>query len=451
MVDIPQTRYAKTFDGVRIAYQVFGSGPLDFVYMNSAFISNVEIAWEWEYGSAPFRWFAERGRVALLDRRGTGLSDGVSAETPPTLEARMDDIRAVMDAAGFERAVLYGVEDGAAQCLLFAATYPERTQAVITFGAASRGSWAPDAPWAWTEEEWGEEIDRVREGWGTPEFSEWMTAHVFPSRKGDQAFTRDYGRAMRHALSPSAAVTSELLWRDTDVRHVLPLIQAPTLVAHVTDDPVEPIEEGRYIASHIPGAILNELPGDEHWWTMLQRSGADRIEQFLADLTDMQDDFDRVLATVLFTDIVGSTEVAATLGDRAWRDLLERHHATVRALLGRFRGVEVGTAGDGFVATFDGPARAVRCALAITDAVRSLGIEVRAGAHTGEVSTIDGTIGGMAVHVGARVASMAGSSEVLVSSTVKDLTVGSGLRFDDVGEHELKGVPDSWRLYRVVG
>jgi len=449
-MDVPETRYAKTVDGVHIAYQVFGDGPIDIVYMNSAFISNVEIAWEWEGGLEIFRWLAARGRVALLDRRGTGLSDGVSSDTPPTLEARVDDIRAVMDAAGFERAVLYGLEDGAAQCFLFAATYPERTAGIITFGASSRGAWAPDAPWQWTDEQWHEEMDLVEKGWGSPAFTEHMTQQVFPSRVGDQTFTRAYGRAMRHAMSPSAAVTSEIMWRDTDVRHVLPLIQAPTLVAHVRDDPIEPIEEGRYIAAHIPGAILLELPGGEHWMAQLIDAGAERVDRFIADLTDDEAEFDRVLATVLFTDIVGSTERAAAMGDRAWRDLLERHHASVRALIGRYRGAEVGTAGDGFLATFDGPARAVRCALAIAEAVRPLGVEVRAGVHTGEVSTIDGQIGGLAVHIGARVGAVAGPSEVLTSQTVKDLVAGSGLTFEDAGEHELKGVPDRWRLYRVV-
>jgi class 3 adenylate cyclase/pimeloyl-ACP methyl ester carboxylesterase len=448
-MQIPETRYALTADGVHIAYQVFGDGPFDIVLMNSAYMSNVEIAWEWDESARMYRWLAARGRVALIDRRGTGLSDGVSADTLPTLEARVDDIRAVMDAAGFERAVLFGLEDGAAQCFLFAATYPERTTAIITFGASSRGAWAPDAPWQWTHEQWSENLDAVATGWGTPAFTARMAEMVFPTRAGDESFVRTYGRAMRHAMSPSAAVTSDIMWRDTDVRHVLPLIQAPTLVAHVTDDPVEPIEEGRSIAAHIPGAILLELPGAEHAWQLLTH-GAERVDRFLADLKDVEGGFDRVLATVVFTDIVGSTERAVAMGDRAWRDLLERHHATVRALIARYRGAEVGTAGDGFLATFDGPARAVRCASAIVEAVRSLGIEVRAGLHTGEVETIDGQVGGLAVHIGARVGAMAGPSEVVVSQTVKDLVAGSGLAFEDAGEHELKGVPDRWRLYRLT-
>lgn len=448
-MEMPETRYARTADGVHIAYQIFGSGPIDIVFMNSAYIANVEVAWEWDLNPDHFRFLAEHGRVVILDRRGTGLSDGVSTESPPTLEARMDDIRSVMDAVGFERAVLYGVEDAAAQCFLFAATYPERTIGIVTYGASSRGSWAPDAPWQWTLDEWEEDIERVEQSWGTPAFTDWMTAQVAPSRVGDEAFKRAYGRAMRHAMSPGAAVTSEIMWRDTDVRHVLPLIQAPTLIVHVADDPVEPIEEGRYISSHIPGATFLEVPG-HHWWYQLKSARLERIAEFLTDLSDVESEFDRVLATVVFTDIVASTQKAAEMGDHAWRELLEQHHATVRAMIGRFRGTEVGTAGDGFLATFDGPARAVRCALATVAAVRSLGLEIRAGVHTGEVSTIDGQVGGLAVHIGARVGSAAGPSEVLTSQTVKDLVAGSGLVFEDTGEHELKGVPDRWHLYRVV-
>jgi class 3 adenylate cyclase len=450
-VEMPDTKYALTSDGVHIAYQVFGEGPHDIVFMNSAFISNVEIGWEWDTGAAQFRWMAQRGRVALVDRRGTGLSDGVNAETLPTLEARTEDIRAVMDAAGFERAVLYGLEDGAAQCFLFAATYPERTKGIMTFGATSRGMWAPDAPWAWTEEEWAEEIRRVEEGWGTPEFTRWMVERVFPARVGDEEFTRRYGRALRHSLSPAAAVASEIMWRDTDVRHVLPLIQAPTLIVHVSDDPVEPVQEGRYLAAQIPDAELLELPGDEHWWTQMQAHGEERINRFFARLDDDAGvDFDRVLATVLFTDIVDSTAHSAAMGDRAWGEVREKHDRIVRSNLGRFRGQEIKTTGDGFLATFDGPARGVRCARAIVDAVADLGIEVRAGLHTGEVTYEGNDVAGIGVAIGARVGALAGPGDVLVSQTVKDLVAGSGLAFDSAGEHELKGVPDRWRIYRVV-
>jgi class 3 adenylate cyclase len=346
--------------------------------------------------------------------------------------------------------VLFGMEDGAAQCFLFAATSPERTTAIITFGASSRGSWAPDAPWQWTVDQWREDIDAVASGWGTREFTRRMAEVVFPGRANDESFVRAYGRTMRHAMSPSAAVASEIMWRDTDVRHILPLIQTPTLVIHVTNDPVEPIEEGRYIAAHVPGAELLELPGDEHWWNLLYTNGAERVDRFLADLTGVEAEFDRVLATVLFTDIVDSTATSAAMGDRAWTEVRERHDAAVRSNLARFRGREIKTMGDGFLATFDGPARGVRCAEAIIAAMEPLGIEVRAGLHTGEV-TLDGDdVAGLGVAIGARVGALAGPSEVLVSSTVKDLVAGSGLTFTDAGEHDLKGVPDTWRLYRVT-
>jgi class 3 adenylate cyclase len=277
-----------------------------------------------------------------------------------------------------------------------------------------------------------------------------MIPLVFPSRVGDQAFARTYGRAMRHSLSPGGAVASERMYRDTDVRHILPVIQAPTLVTHVSGDLVESVEEGRYIAAHIPDAVLIELPGEDHWWSAGLAYAAEEIDRFLASLRAAEADFDRVLATVVFTDIVGSSEAAAERGDRAWSGVLERHHATVRAMIGRYRGTEIDTAGDGFFASFDGPARAVRCARSIVKAVRPLGIEVRAGVHTGEVERFERKISGLGVHIGARVAALAGPSEVLVSQTVKDLVAGSGLAFEDAGEHELKGVPDRWRLYRAV-
>jgi len=446
-MDLPETRYARTADGVSIAYQVVSEGPIDIVSIPSAFVSNMEIAWEWPLLREFISGLAARGRLLLFDRRGAGLSDGVSGERLPTLEARMEDLRAMMDAAGSERAVLFGMEDAAAQIFLFAATYPERTQAIVTLEASSRGSWAPDAPWQWTEEQWAEDMALIESGWGTPEYAQELARQVFPSRADDPEFVRAYGRLMRHSLRKADAIAAERMYKDTDVRHVLPAIQAPTLVMHYAEDRVEPVEEARYIAQHIPGAILQELPGVFEG----PSPSLPHIDRFLAALQAEEAQFDRVLATVLFTDIVGSTEKAAELGDRVWKELLERHHATVRALLGRYRGTEIDTAGDGFFASFDGPARAIRCAQAIRDAVRTVGVEVRSGLHTGEVETIDGKMGGIAVDIGARVAGKATPSEVLVSHTVKDLVAGSGLVFEDAGEHDLKGVPDRWRLYRVVG
>ena len=361
----------------------------------------------------------------------------------------MDDIRAVMDASGVERAVLFGVEDGAAQCFLFAATYPERTAALVTYTATSRGVWALDSPWHWTEDEWRDWLAEIEEGWGGFEFASNMTDEVRPDRAGDAEFIRSYAWMTRHSMSPGEALEAERLYRDTDVRHILSVIQAPTLVIHGTDDPVESIEEARWIATHIPGAKLVEFPGDFHWWPLaLEQTSAD-IDRFLGSLRDVEADFERSLATVMFTDIVDSSRTVTDLGDHDWGALLERHHAFARAMIGRYHGVEVDTAGDGFFATFDGPARAVRCAQAIVEAVRTLGLEVRAGVHTGEVEAIDGKVGGIAVHIGARVAALAGASEVMVSQTVKDLTAGSGLVFEDAGEHELKGVVDRWHVYRA--
>jgi class 3 adenylate cyclase len=445
-VDIPETRFTRTTDDVSIAFQVVGAGPTDIVYVNSAFTSNVELAWEWSVTRNLFHELSARGRLVLFDRRGAGLSDSVSGDRLPTLEARAEDIRAVMDAAGVDSAVLYALEDGAAQAFMFAATYPERTRGIVSVGAASRGSWAPDAPWLWTAEQWEAEISDIAEGWGTPGFVQSFTEWVFPEHADDPGFVRSFGRLMRHSLRRVDAVASERMYRDMDVREVLPHIQAPTLVMHFSEDRVESVEEGRYIARMIPGATFVELSGADHGMV----ADFEAVDRFLATLRAEEAEFDRVLATVLFTDVVGSTSLAADLGDRAWSDLIERHHATVRAMLGRYRGVEVDTAGDGFYATFDGPARAVRCARAIIDAVRSIGLEVRAGVHTGEVTTIDGKLGGLTVNIGARVGSLAGPSEIWASQTVKDLVAGSDLTFEDAGEHDLKGVPDRWRLYRVA-
>ena len=447
-VEIPETRYATTTDGVSIAYQVVGEGSLDIVFIASSYASNLEIAWERPMAlGLLLRGLAARGRLIVFDRRGAGLSDKVSGEHLPTLEARMEDIHAVMDAAGSDRAILYGMEDGAAQCFLFAATYPERTRAIITIAATCRGLWAPDAPWGWTRDQWEEDIARIESGWGTPGFALEQARTIFPDHADDPEFVRAYGRMMRLSLSKADAVAASRMEMEIDVRHVLPLIQAPTLIPYLAEGKLYSVDEGRYIAEHIPGAVFMEIPGSDEI-SYFDPSYVDRV---LTTLRDEEAEFDRVLATVLFTDIVGSTEAAAELGDRAWREVLQRHHATVRAMLGRYRGTEIETAGDGFFATFDGPARGVRCARAIIEAVRPLGLEVRAGLHTGEVETFGENIGGITVHIGARVGALAGRSEIMVSQTVKDLVAGSGLAFEDAGEHELKGVPDRWHVYRVAG
>ena len=446
VVDAPGTKYAKTIDGVHIAYQVLGSGPTDIVVIPSSYVSNLELAWEWPYTATLLRGLAARGRLVQFDRRGTGLSDGVDANALPSLEARMDDIRAVMDAAGSQRAVLHVMEDAIAQGLLFAATFPECVVALITTSAQVRGSWAPDYPFGWGDEEWDNYLRAIEAGWGTESFARELVEWLFPTRATDVEFIRSYARLMRHSMSPGAALAVERMGRELDVRHLLPAIQCPTLVIQPEHGEMVGADEGRYFAARIAGARFAEVPGADHDPAAV----LPLVDEFMASLAAEEAEFERVLATVLFTDIVGSTQRAVELGDRAWKDVLEQHNDLIRALLRRYHGREIGTAGDSFTAAFDGPARAVRCALAIHQALRPLGLQVRAGMHTGEVETIGDDIGGIAVHIGARVAGLAGPDEILVSSTVKELVTGSGLMFTDAGEHQLKGAPDTWHLYRVV-
>lgn len=448
---IPETRYAKTSDGVHIAYQVLGEGPSDLVFV-PGFVFNVEVLWEsWPQASDFVRRLASFSRVILFDRRGTGLSDHiVRSDQQLTLEARMDDIRAVMDAARSERANLLGFEEGVSLCAMFAATYPERTVALAAL-TPSGGRWTPDCPWRWTDVQWEDYLGSIERGWGTLAFAEEEGSMVWPDLEDDPQWWRDYATWMRRSVSPGDAAALIRIDSHTDIRDVLPAVRVPTLVIHRTGDRAEPIEEARYVAARIPGARLVELPGANHGWVSPDQDAfLDAIERFVREIRAEEVEFDRVLATVLFTDIVGSTEKAAKLGDRAWRELLERHHSAVRGLLARYRGHEVDTAGDGFLATFDGPARAVRCALACIEGLRPLGVEIRAGVHTCECEFVEDRVRGIGVHIGARVCALAGPSEVLVSQTVKDLVAGSGLSFEDRGEHELRGVPDRWRLYRVV-
>jgi class 3 adenylate cyclase len=445
---VPETGYAKTADGVHIAYQVFGEGRLDLVLASWAL--NIDALWGWEPHADALRRLASFARVLAFDRRGTGSSDHIADRGhQQSLEARMDDIRAVMDTARSERAVLVGIEDGFALAAMFAATYPERTLALIGWSASARSLWAADYPWAISAAAWDEETRDVERRWGTTGFAREWSSFVFPDLADDGERIHRYAFWMRATGGPGDAVALYDVDRDTDIRQLLPIIRVPTLIVHRTDDRSMSIEHGRYVAEHIPGAEFVELPGQRHGF--LESSDLlDEIERFVGDIQREDAEFDRVLATVLFTDIVDSTQKAAELGDRRWRDLVEQHHHTLRGLLARFRGREVDTAGDGFFATFDGPARAVRCARAAVEAVKPLGIEVRAGVHTGEVETIDGKVGGLAVITGARVAGLAQPSEVLVSQTVKDLVAGSGLEFEDAGEHVLKGIPERWRLFRVA-
>ena len=449
MVDVPMIRYVRNGD-VALAYQVLGDGPIDLVFLPS-FLSNLEIAWESPLYARFLRRLASFSRLILMDRRGTGLSDRMSPEDLPPLEVMMDDLVVVLDAVGSRRTAVFGASDSGCVCALFAATYPERVAALVLHAVAAVGTATDDFPWQWTETQWEEDHRLFAQEWGTQALAEQKLEKFTPSLDGDVRHRDWYARLMRQSASPNAVGVIHRLWSRIDIRPILPSIAAPTLVMHRTNDANEDIRAGRDFADRIPGARFLELPGVDNWvWSEDQETVLVEIEQFVTGRRPAGE-IDRVLATVLFTDIVGSTHKVAALGDGRWGELLSLHHERVRAELERFRGREIATAGDGFLATFDGPARAVRCGLAIAQAVRDLGIEIRAGVHTGEIELDGGDVRGIAVHIGARVGALAGGSEIWATSTVRDLTAGSGLTFEDAGEHELKGVPDRWRLYRVVG
>jgi pimeloyl-ACP methyl ester carboxylesterase/class 3 adenylate cyclase len=434
-----QIHYA-VHEGVYIAYQVVGDGPIDLVYTPGIW-SNLEIMWEWPAWARYLNRLASFSRLILFDMRGVGLSD--RGPEPPVLELQMDDVRAVMDAAGSDTAAIFGGARGAAMTMLFAATYPERTRALVLYAPFAKTLRSPDWPFGRTEEEQQLFFERFTREMGTGENLDLQG----PSH--DERFKQWWARFERLGASPGAWRELAEILGSIDVRQVLPHIQAPTLVIHRAGDRISDVAQGRAVAERIPGARFVELPGDDHIPFLGDYDAiTNEIEEFLTG-AHQAPDTDRVLATVLFTDIVGSTDRAAALGDRAWRDLLEAHHALVRRELAIHRGIEVDTAGDGFMARFDGPARAIRCAQAVAAAVRSLGIEIRAGLHTGECELMGDHLAGIAVHIAARVAAGAGPSEVRVSRTVKDLVAGSGIRFIDLGAHSLKGVPGEWVLFRV--
>jgi class 3 adenylate cyclase/esterase/lipase len=445
----PETRYARSGD-VNIAYQVSGAGPFDVVFVPGS-ESHVELAWEVPAIRSWFERFGSFARLIHFDKRGTGMSDAVSAAT--NLETRMDDVRAVMDAAGSERAAVIGVSEGGPMSVLFAATYPDRAWALVLYGAMAKETRTPDYPWGDDEAEILQAIANVSANLSDrPQRLEERARVACPSASDDEI--KALAMYFRNGLTPGASVALARMNLAIDVRDVLSAIRVPTLVLHNEFDPWVEVGNGRYLGEHIPGATYVELPAEGHI-PSVATSGPflDEIERFLrraweAGAGEVSEP-DRVLATVLFTDIVGSSERAAAIGDREWRKMLEQHHELVRRQLVRFRGREVDTAGDGFFASFDGPARAIRCACAISEAVGELGLDVRAGLHTGECEVVDGKVAGIAVHTGARVASQAQPGEVLVSSTVKDLVAGSEIQFADRGVSALKGIPGEWRLFAV--
>ena len=439
---VPQTRYAKS-GGVNIAYQVVGDGPIDLVLV-PGWLSNIDVFWEEPRLARLLTRLASFSRLILFDKRGTGLSDRVS--DMPSLEVRMDDVRAVMDAVGSQRAALFGYSEGGAMCILCAAPYPDRASALIMAGSFARRTLAPDYPWGPAAEQQRAFIDQMEADWGGSVGIEDRS----PSLAHDERYRQWWARWLRSSASPAAAANLMRMNMEIDVRHVLPAVRVPTLLLHSIDDRLIEVGASRYMAAQIPGAKLVELRGIDHIpWGCDSDQIVDEIEEFITGARPGAEP-DRVLATVLFTDIVGATERASQVGDRSWHDLLDSHHALVRRELENFRGREIDTAGDGFLATFDGPARAVRCACAISKAVRALGLEIRAGLHTGECELMGDKLGGIAVHTGARVAAEAQASEVLVSSTVKDLVAGSGLTFLDRGVQSLKGIPGEWRLFAVA-
>jgi pimeloyl-ACP methyl ester carboxylesterase len=441
MSQVPETRYARSGD-VHIAYQVLGDGPLDLVFV-PGFVSNVEASWDNPVRAGFFRRLASFCRLILFDKRGTGMSDRTSQIF--TLEQRMEDVHAVLDAVGSERAALFGISEGGPMSILFAASHPARTTALVVYGSYAKRSWAEDYPFGWSDDKWAIVLGGMERDWGTPkgvDLNMWA-----PTIADDKERAAQWAAYFRAAASPGAALAVMHMNRDIDVRQVLPLVRVPTLILHRQGEKVIEIQHARYLARHIPGAKLVELPGVDHIpWVADSSSILDQVELFLTGQRQ-EPDIERVLATVLFTDIVESTERAAAVGDRKWRELLEDYQSLVRQQLGHFRGREIDTAGDGFLASFDGPARAIRCAAAVREGASRRDMEIRAGVHTGECEVMGEKLGGIAVHIGSRVAGKAAPGEIVVSQTVKDLVAGSGLAFAERGTHVLKGVPGEWRLY----
>ncbi len=449
-VDRPQTQFAWR-DDAALAYQMLGEGSPALLYLQG-WPSNVELNWDHPAMARFLRGLARSRRLVVTDPRGSGCSERATPHDIWPLETIMEDAIVVLDAAEIERPAIFARHHLGLVACMFAATYPERTTGLILNQTTANFLWSEETPWESNEEWWQRYEDDEIRNWGRRSQSNDVVAARDPSVADDRSYLDWWHRYTLLSEAPGSTLAHVRKYIHADVRSILPSIHVPTLVLRRADAAVDSYgQSALFLAERIPGARLCDLPGrDRSPWVGDQEPVLRVIDEFLGDARREADELERVLATVLFTDIVGSTEKAAELGDSAWRTLVERHHASVRALLARFRGQEVDTAGDGFFATFDGPARAIRCAQAILKDVHTLGIEVRAGLHTGECETIDGKVGGIAVNIGARVGALAGRSEVLVSHTVKDLVVGSGLGFEDRGEHELKGLPDRWRLYRVL-
>ena len=441
MSTAPETRYVKSGD-VHIAYQVVGSGPVDLVLV-PGWVSNIECYWDDPAHARFLETLASFSRLILFDKRGTGLSDRVTHM--PALETRIDDVRAVMGAVGSERAVLCGISEGGSMCALFAATHPARSLGLILIDSRPSGRLSAEAPWGRTRQQLDGFNKLCETEWGGP-----IGLEIFaPSVAQDETVRMWWAHLLRMSASPASVIALNNMNFEIDIRHVLPAIRVPTLLLHAVGDRSVPVSASRYMAQQIPGAKYVELPGLDH--TPVRGNSEAILQEIRRFLVSAQQpvEVDRVLATMLFSDIVGSTERAVTLGDRSWRELLARHHQVVRHELQRFRGHEVDTAGDGFLATFDGPARGVRCASHMVEALRPLGLSIRVGLHTGECELVGNKVAGIAVHIGARVATVAQPGEVIVSSTVKDLVAGSGLRFGDRGIQTLKGIPEPWHLFAV--
>jgi class 3 adenylate cyclase len=437
----PRTHYAKCGD-LNIAYQVTGEGPLDLIFV-PGWVSNLDYAWESRGYTRVFERLGSFARLIRFDKRGTGLSDREVGF--PTLEERIEDVRAVMDAVGSERAALFGTSEGGNMSILFAATYPKRTVALVLYGCFAKGVWAPDYPWAATREELDSQLAAIAREWGGP----FDLQNAAPSLAHDQRVGDWFAAYLRYSASPKAAIS---IWdwnAELDVRSILPVIHIPTIVLHRKNDHWQKVEEGRYLAQHIPGAKYVELPGEDHViWAGDPTQLLDEIEEFLTGVRPPPPS-ERVLLTVLFTDIVDSTAIATDLGDRRWRELLQHHDEEVRKELRRHEGTEVKTTGDGFLAAFTGPTRAIQCATAIGRRIADIGLKVRVSVHTGECERRGDDLSGIAVHLASRLLDHAKPGDVLVSQTVKDLVVGSGIMFEERGEVALRGIPGTWQIFSV--